>query len=226
MEKKLVVLVLGILIQGVVTLKLLDLRIPTHAIRNQNVRMECNYDLGDETLYSVKWYKDGNEFYRYVPRNMPPSQVFTLLGVTVDLHNSTNNSVVLTSVQLSSTGLYRCEVSGEAPYFETVTDHTHMTVVALPESGPKITGGKPRYQAGDTVNVNCTSGRSKPAAQLNWMINGEPADPKFLRGPDFIVTGREGLETTVLGSISSSEAATCSLSKIMLIAWLYLILTY
>jgi len=34
-------------------------------------------------------------------------------------------------------------------------------------------GGRPRYQIGDTVRVNCTSGRSKPAAQLMWFINGE-----------------------------------------------------
>ncbi|GLV31275.1 beaten path IIIc [Carabus blaptoides fortunei] len=130
---------------------------------------------------------------------MPPAQVFPLPGVTVDLHNSTESQVVLSSVNLSSTGRYRCEVSGEAPSFQTVTDHGNMIVVALPEDGPKITGGKPRYQIGDTVRVNCTSGRSKPAAQLSWYINGDPADPNFLYGPDKIITGREGLETAVLG---------------------------
>lgn len=63
-------------------------------------------------------------------------------------------------------------------------------VSALPKEGPKITGGRPRYQVGDTVRVNCTSGKSKPAAQLNWMINGETADPRILRGPETIVSGR------------------------------------
>jgi hypothetical protein len=38
-----------------------------------------------EALYSVKWYKDGNEFFRYVPRDMPPVQIFALPGVTVDV---------------------------------------------------------------------------------------------------------------------------------------------
>lgn len=47
--------------------------------------MECHYDLDGEALYSVKWYKDGNEFYRYVPRDMPPAQVFPLQGVLVDV---------------------------------------------------------------------------------------------------------------------------------------------
>ena len=70
---------------------------------------------------------------------------------------------------------------------------------ALPEEGPRISGGRPRYQVGDTVRVNCTSGRSKPAANLKWMINGEPADPKFLKPQKKIITGREGLETTILG---------------------------
>ncbi|KAJ9579885.1 hypothetical protein L9F63_004487, partial [Diploptera punctata] len=69
----------------------------------------------------------------------------------------------------------------------------------LPEEGPRITGGKPRYQIGDTVRVNCTSGRSKPAAQLMWFINGEQANSSFLRGPETVYTGREGLETSVLG---------------------------
>lgn len=70
---------------------------------------------------------------------------------------------------------------------------------ALPDEEPKITGGRRRYQIGDTVRVNCTSGRSKPAAQLKWFINGEAADSKYLRHFDVIVTGREGLETSVLG---------------------------
>lgn len=46
-----------------------------------------------------------------------------------------------------------------------------------------ITGGRPRYNIGDTVNVNCTSGSSKPAAHLAWFINGDqvrsPGYPTF-----------------------------------------------
>ncbi|ENN80723.1 hypothetical protein YQE_02859, partial [Dendroctonus ponderosae] len=57
--------------------------------------MQCHYKLGDETLYSVKWYKDGNEFYRYVPRNSPATQVFPLVGVTVDSHSVLNDVKVV-----------------------------------------------------------------------------------------------------------------------------------
>jgi hypothetical protein len=42
---------------GVSMLRLVDLRVPTHTIRGQPVRLECHYDLEGEALYSVKWYK-------------------------------------------------------------------------------------------------------------------------------------------------------------------------
>lgn len=198
MGHKHLVLFMAVICQGVISMELEKLLVPSHAIRNTSVTLECHYNLQGETLYSVKWYKDGNEFYRYVPRNQPPAQVFPLPGVTVDLHNSTEYSVVLSSVQLSTSGLYRCEVSGEAPFFETVTEHAHMMVVALPKAGPEITGGHLRYNPNDLVNVTCTTKESKPAAQLHWMINGEPADPKYVKGPYKQFVGREGLETTSL----------------------------
>lgn len=45
------------------------------------------------------------------------------------MHNSTDSIVVLQSVNLSTTGRYRCEVSAEAPSFQTVSDHGDMIVV-------------------------------------------------------------------------------------------------
>ena len=51
----------------------------------------------------------------------------------------------------------------------------------LPDEGPIITGGFPRYHIGDKVEVNCTSSRSKPAAKLKWYINGELADPALVK---------------------------------------------
>lgn len=66
-------------------LTLIEVRIPNHMVRDQSARLECHFDLDGEVLYSVKWYKDGNEFYRFIPRDMPPVQVFPLPGVTVDV---------------------------------------------------------------------------------------------------------------------------------------------
>lgn len=189
-----------LLLQGIQSLSLREVKIPQHAVRDQDAHLECKYVLSsDETLYSVKWYKDGKEFFRYVPKDNPPAQVFKLPGVEVNVSNSSETTVVLSKVSLSSSGRYRCEVSGEAPEFRTVTDHGVMIVVALPEEGPKISGGKPRYQIGDTVNVNCTSGSSNPPAQLDWYINGDKADPSLIRGPHTMFIGGDNLQKTILG---------------------------
>lgn len=45
------------------------------------------------------------------------------------MQNSTDTQVVLNAVSLASTGRYRCEVSAEAPSFQTVSDHGDMVVV-------------------------------------------------------------------------------------------------
>lgn len=50
-------------------------------------------------------------------------------NVLLQLLNSSEIQVTLQSVQLTTSGLYRCEVSGEAPSFQTVTEHGKMIVV-------------------------------------------------------------------------------------------------
>lgn len=87
-------------------------------------------------------------------------------------------------------------------HFRRRNFHFFRALVSMPNSlfiGPRITGGRPRYQIGDIVRVNCSSGRSKPAAHLNWYINGEPADQSQLHSYETVITGREGLETSILG---------------------------
>lgn len=45
----------------------------------------------EEKLYSVKWYKDNEEFYRYVPRAHPPQRIFNNVeGVRVDVSTKTH----------------------------------------------------------------------------------------------------------------------------------------
>ncbi|XP_047345787.1 uncharacterized protein LOC124947540 isoform X1 [Vespa velutina] len=183
----------------ITALRMTTLQIPQHVVFNETIRMQCNFSLDNELLYSVKWYKDGHEFYRYVPKDEPTVQIFPVAGVNVNTHHSTERSVVLNNVDLSSSGRYRCEVSAEAPAFQTVSDHADMTVVVLPNEGPLISGGRSRYQVGDVVRLNCTSAPSKPAALLTWFINGESADAQYLKGPHITAVDARGLETAVLG---------------------------
>ena len=91
--------------------------------------------------------------------------------ISLQERRSNRNTVTLLSINLNSAGAYRCEVSAEAPLFNTVSQRNRLSVIVLPNSRPRISGAKHTYHVGERVSVNCTSDRSKPAASLHWYIN-------------------------------------------------------
>ena len=97
-----------------------DSVIPPHAVRGQKVVMRCNYDMQGDNLYSVKWYFNRQEFYRYIPSDNPKVTIFdNHVGVNVNPKLSTEREVVLDNADFSTSGVFRCEVSGDAPMFLT-----------------------------------------------------------------------------------------------------------
>lgn len=75
-----------------------EVNIPNHIMRLKSATLGCRYALNGESLYSVKWYKDGHEIYRYVPRDKPPGQAFPLPGVNIDVSAQIykiNNSIII-----------------------------------------------------------------------------------------------------------------------------------
>ncbi|KAF4523825.1 hypothetical protein B566_EDAN008060, partial [Ephemera danica] len=126
------------------------MRIPAHKLQAGTANLRCVFDLQNSTLYSVKWYKDGEEFYRYTPADTPPGQSFPLPGVTVDLEQSSETRVVLRLLTLESSGTYQ-----------------------LPRDSPHISSLAEVYSEGEPIDINCTSARSKPATTLTWYINDQ-----------------------------------------------------
>lgn len=53
--------------------------------------LRCQYDLQNEPLYQVKWYRGGYEFYRYTPNDTPSTRVFPVGGITIDVSIIVNN---------------------------------------------------------------------------------------------------------------------------------------
>uniref|UniRef100_A0A834R6T9 Ig-like domain-containing protein n=1 Tax=Sarcoptes scabiei TaxID=52283 RepID=A0A834R6T9_SARSC len=155
------------------SLRLVMLEVPSPSYAGESIELSCIYDLEQDKLYSVKWYKNDVEFYRYVPKDWPPGQFLPINGIRVDLGKSGMNSVFLKFIDINTAGVYRCEVSAEAPSFVTAEGEKELHVTVLPLSGPRIIGVQPSYKIGDEVNLTCISARSKPYSTLKWYINNK-----------------------------------------------------
>ncbi|XP_043515298.1 uncharacterized protein LOC122531440 [Frieseomelitta varia] len=147
------------------------IQIPTAVKKGDPAILNCWYDTEGDLLYAVKWYKGGQEFYRYAPNEIPVVKTFPIGNLTVKKSESNATRVVLTNLELDAAGVYSCEVSADAPSFQTACVQGTMNVVELPSQGPSIHGLRRKYRIDDMLRLNCTSGRSKPAANLTWYIN-------------------------------------------------------
>lgn len=72
-------------------LRLVSLSVPTRVYRGDQVRLSCLYDLGNQTLYSLKWFfksrydREEKEFFRFTPSDSNPKQYFPIPGIKVDV---------------------------------------------------------------------------------------------------------------------------------------------
>lgn len=183
-------------------MRMMEMMVPEQVLLGEMASLHCMYDMEGEELYSVKWYKNGHEFFRYIPGDREQRiTTFNLPGLAVERSQSDSHSVRLRSVNLATTGRYRCEVSAEAPLFNTVSQSKRLEVVALPSGGPRISGLRPGsrlYRLGETVRLNCTSDSGHPAPHLAWFVNGNLAQPGQLRHYP-VIQHENGLQTAILG---------------------------
>ena len=149
--------------------------VPRYLEAGASCLLRCDYSYRGQP-YSVRWYKNGKEFYSYVADKARPLAVHPAPGITVDTALSGPTAVALVAVSAASTGRYRCEVSGRAPMFATDTRYADLTVVTAPrpDTGPVISGARPRYRVREVVAATCSLARSQPAANLTWYINNQP----------------------------------------------------
>lgn len=148
--------------------------VPHTKSRGENARLLCKYSLGKgDDLYSLKWYKDEVEFYRYQPwNNQNPIQIFDVPGIRVD-DGSEPSEIILKKVNFRATGIYRCEITSSN--FEISEKYEQMTVIELPHKAPTIRSDLAitQYEVGDLLELNCTSEPSHPPSLLRWEINKE-----------------------------------------------------
>jgi len=70
-------------------LKNVQVVVPAAVTLGNHVTLSCLYDLEhNESLYAVKWYLGEEEFYRYVPKEVPPTQFFPITGLEIDVRET------------------------------------------------------------------------------------------------------------------------------------------
>lgn len=134
-------------------------------------KLRCSYDLEQEPLYTVKWYRGQFEFYRFTPKENPNTQIFSIEGLDVDKSRSNEHQVVLRNIGFNLSGNFSCEVTTDEPFFASITVIKDMLVVVLPKSPPSLTTDKSFYEVGDVLRANCSSPQSRPAATLTFILN-------------------------------------------------------
>ncbi|XP_060877898.1 uncharacterized protein LOC132950448 [Metopolophium dirhodum] len=159
-----------------VGLRDLKIHVPVAVRSGSILRMNCTYDLENTALYSIKWYLRDQEFYRYVPKESPPTRVFPMPGIIVNVQESDENKVTIENVQRELTGYYKCEVSADAPLFHTGIKTKLTYVTNEPSSPPTLQANRMKYSAGDLINVSCIAGESYPAVNISWFLNNQTAE--------------------------------------------------
>lgn len=126
--------------------KITELRVPDLIYLREGFWMNCTYDLETELLYSIKWFKKNNEvkeegvwseIYRYIPNEEKEEvkRTFPMRGVRIDETRSNLGNVFFTTADQETEGTYKCEVSADAPTFETVREERETRVYCKYQSG-------------------------------------------------------------------------------------------
>ena len=101
-----------------------------HGEVGRDITMKCMYELEEDILYSIKWYRDDKEFYRFLPRgnkprlyicfislsptDSPPVTTYFLRGVSVHRTSSPTN-IIIQNISSLTSGVFKCEVSAGPP---------------------------------------------------------------------------------------------------------------
>ncbi|XP_063853149.1 uncharacterized protein LOC135095931 [Scylla paramamosain] len=130
------------------------------------VNVSCTYDLRATGLYSLKWYHNDTEFYRYVPTethrpvDIKPTVKFQAHEIA---RTETGVTLSLTSMTSEATGEYKCEVIAEHPSFRTESSGSFMTVLDEPLTPPVIEGAQDMYEGDEEVTLWCVPAYIPPA---------------------------------------------------------------
>ncbi|XP_047507596.1 uncharacterized protein LOC125051375 [Pieris napi] len=155
--------------------KITQLKVPLYADPRRAAELSCHFQMDDQKLHSVKWYRDMHEIFRYNPSQKPPIRLFNVTGIMVQGGECQAEwcMVRVMPPPVAARAAYSCEISTEGPKFQIARQTKHMTVVAMPERDPVIIGAPKLVKPGEQILLNCTSDYSLPPADINWYIDND-----------------------------------------------------
>ena len=69
-------------------LLLRSVSVPPFSLSGEDAKLHCDFDAQGEQVYSVKWYKGGQEIFRFLPSHpVSPISVYSRAGVIIDQVN-------------------------------------------------------------------------------------------------------------------------------------------
>ncbi|KAI5651726.1 hypothetical protein NE865_00063 [Phthorimaea operculella] len=173
--------------------------VPLYADPRRAAELSCHFQMDEQRLHSVKWYRDMNEIFRYNPSLKPPIRLFNVSGIMVQGGACEQGSCTVRVMPppVAARAAYSCEVSTEGPKFQIASLTKHMTVVAMPEKDPVIIGAPKLVQPGEQMLLNCTTDYSLPHSEINWYIDNELQKPELWQRTE-LSAPQEGVEPPVV----------------------------
>ncbi|XP_014225514.1 uncharacterized protein LOC106651504 isoform X1 [Trichogramma pretiosum] len=170
-----------LLITDVKGLKNVKLEVTPEVVeQGQEAILRCSYELEDEPLYSLKFYRGEHEFYRYSPNERPQTKIFNFTWIEVDASRSSESQVTIRKVDFILKGNFSCEVTTN-PSYTTMTSTKSLTVVSVPRGKPVIASERKRYEPGETLRANCSIPLSRPAARIFFTLNDDAVNEIFVK---------------------------------------------
>ncbi|XP_056642786.1 uncharacterized protein LOC130449123 [Diorhabda sublineata] len=161
--------------------KEVKIKVPPAVLKGHEVVLQCTYDLEGDKLYSLKWYHNSAEFYRYTLTGESSVKPFKLKGFHVIPEKSNATHVYLKHATRAMSGQYSCEVTADQPSFFTDMKTAVLEVVDPPVNEPYISNVKSRYKVGDYLKAICSADKSDPAVNMTWYLNGRPVEEPYVK---------------------------------------------
>ena len=96
---------------GCGSLSMKGLTVPGQLILGSGASLGCDYNLEGSKLYSVKWYKDGQEFFRFMPSMDNKIEVFSVRGVSIEVSEGNFNlNMIASSVNWEQQSIKYCGI--------------------------------------------------------------------------------------------------------------------